>query len=271
MRRIEGVIFDWAGTTVDFGCFAPINVFIDIFKGAGIYVTMEEARKPMGMLKRDHIRTMLEMDRIRGLWRENYGREFTEDDVEKLHSKFEKTLLESLSKYTEPIPEVLDAIKYLRENNIKVGSTTGYTNSMMDIVTKGAKENGYEPDFWITADSTNSCGRPYPYMIFRNLEELKISSVLSAIKIGDTESDIKEGKSAGVWTVGVVVGSSTMGLSYEEFNSLSVEEKEEAIQVTERKFLEWGADFTIRTMEEIGELIEKINTLISEEKSPKKY
>ncbi|EGT3615968.1 phosphonoacetaldehyde hydrolase [Clostridium perfringens] len=270
MRRVEGVIFDWAGTTVDFGCFAPINVFIDIFKNAGIDVTMEEARKPMGMLKIDHIRTMLEMDRIRGLWREVYGREFTEKDVEELHSKFETILLESLSRYTEPIPEVLDTIKYLRENDIKVGSTTGYTNSMMDIVTKGAKENGYEPDFWITADSTNSCGRPYPYMIFKNLEQLKISSVLSAIKIGDTESDIREGKNAGVWTVGVAVGSSTMGLSYEEFISLSEEEKEELIQATEKKFLEWGADFTIRTMGEIEELIEKINTLISEGKSPKK-
>lgn len=262
MRRIEGIIFDWAGTTVDFGCFAPINVFIDIFKNAGIDVTMEEARKPMGMLKIDHIRTMLEMNRIKELWRGTYGREFTDEDVEKLHSKFEKTLLKSLSKYTEPIPEVLDAIKYLRENNIKIGSTTGYTNSMMDIVTNGAKEKGYEPDFWITADSTDSFGRPYPYMIFRNLEELKISSVLNAIKIGDTESDIKEGKNAGVWTVGVVIGSSTMGLSYEEFKSLSHVEKERLIQETENKFLEWGADFTIRSMGEIGELIEKINSLM---------
>ena len=36
MNKVEGVIFDWAGTTVDFGCFAPVNVFIDIFKNAGI-------------------------------------------------------------------------------------------------------------------------------------------------------------------------------------------------------------------------------------------
>ena len=64
MNKVEGVIFDWAGTTVDFGCFAPVNVFIDIFKNAGIEVTMEEAREPMGMLKIDHIRAMLSMPRI---------------------------------------------------------------------------------------------------------------------------------------------------------------------------------------------------------------
>ena len=78
MGKVEGVIFDWAGTTVDFGCFAPVNVFVDIFKQAGISVTIAEARKPMGMLKIDHIRTMLSMPRISKLWEELYGRVFNE-------------------------------------------------------------------------------------------------------------------------------------------------------------------------------------------------
>ena len=29
--KIEAVIFDWAGTTVDYGCFAPLEVFMEIF------------------------------------------------------------------------------------------------------------------------------------------------------------------------------------------------------------------------------------------------
>jgi len=52
MNRIEGVILDWAGTAVDFGCFAPVHAFVEIFKAAGIAVTMDEARAPMGMLKK---------------------------------------------------------------------------------------------------------------------------------------------------------------------------------------------------------------------------
>ncbi len=52
INKIEGVIFDWAGTMIDFGCFAPVHVFVNIFKDAGIDVTIEEAREPMGMLKR---------------------------------------------------------------------------------------------------------------------------------------------------------------------------------------------------------------------------
>ncbi|MBA4508037.1 phosphonoacetaldehyde hydrolase [Clostridium sporogenes] len=263
MNKIEGLIFDWAGTTVDFGCFAPVNVFMEIFKSAGVEVTMEEARAPMGMLKRDHIKAMLEMPRIKVLWSQKYGRDFNEKDVDDLYSSFEPLLLSSLSKYTEPIPEVLDTVRELKEKGFKIGSTTGYTDSMMDIVVKGAKENGYEPDFWITPDSTNSLGRPYPYMIFRNMEALKLSAPWKLIKVGDTASDIKEGINAGVWSVGVVVGSSQMGLSYEEFTNLSEIEKYEIIKKTEEIFLAQGADFAISTMKELPELIEQINILIS--------
>ena len=48
---IEVVIFDWAGTTVDYGCFAPVKAFMDSFAHYGIEVTIEETRKPMGMLR----------------------------------------------------------------------------------------------------------------------------------------------------------------------------------------------------------------------------
>ena len=97
MKKIEGIIFDWAGTAVDFGCFAPVNVFIEIFKQAGIDVTMEEARIPMGMLKRDHIKTMMEMNRISDLWKEKYGRLHNEEDIDNLYAKFEPMLMKSLS------------------------------------------------------------------------------------------------------------------------------------------------------------------------------
>lgn len=138
MSKIEGVILDWAGTTVDFGCFAPVNVFVDIFKHAGINVTMEEARAPMGMLKIDHIRAMLSMPRISKLWEEQYGVPFNEQDVEKLYAEFEPALLASLSEYTDPIPEVIETVQVLRNQGLKIGSTTGYTDSMMDVVIPNA-------------------------------------------------------------------------------------------------------------------------------------
>ena len=31
-NAIKAVIFDWAGTTVDYGCFAPVKGFVEGFK-----------------------------------------------------------------------------------------------------------------------------------------------------------------------------------------------------------------------------------------------
>ena len=268
VSKIEGVIFDWAGTTVDFGCFAPVNVFIDVFKNAGIEVSLEEARESMGMLKIDHIRAMLSMPRISALWEEKFGRAFTEQDVENLYAEFEPALLSSLSEYTDPIPGVVETVKALRNQGLKLGSTTGYTQSMMDVVVPNALKKGYAPDFYITPDGTNSFGRPYPYMIYRNMEELKLSAAWKVVKVGDTVSDINEGVNAGVWSIGVVIGSSEMGLGLEEFHALSETDQANLIAKTEQTFLQNGADFTIQSMSELPQVIEQINQLIGEGKRP---
>ncbi|MGM0852564.1 MAG: phosphonoacetaldehyde hydrolase [Bacillota bacterium] len=268
MNRIEAVIFDWAGTTVDYGCFAPVKVFMDIFKQEGIEVTMEEARAPMGMLKIDHIREMLSMPRVSRLWEEEHGRPFGEEDVEALYSNFETALLTNLADYTDPIPHVIDTVETLRDMGLKIGSTTGYTGSMMEIVVPHAEKKGYRPDFYITADDTNSLGRPYPYMIFRNMEALQLTAPWKVVKVGDTASDMKEGVNAGVWTVGVIEGSSEMGLTLEEFERLSETEKDQVRAKVEQVFYANGADFTIRTIKELPELIEQINEKIEQGKRP---
>ena len=268
MNQIEGVILDWAGTTVDFGCFAPVNTFLHIFRSFGVEVTMDEARGPMGMLKRDHIKAMLQMERIQTAWVEKYGRRFSEQDVDALYAEFKPLLMTTLQDFTQPLPGVVDTVKVLRDQGLKIGSTTGYTDSMMEMVRSGAKEHGYEPDFWVTPDSTHSIGRPYPYMIYRNMEALTLSAPCRVVKIGDTVADIKEGLQAGVWSVGVIVGSSQLGLNQAEYEKLSETEKQQAVQKVEQVFLACGADFTIRTIRELPQLIKTINALLQQGARP---
>ncbi len=268
MDKIEGVIFDWAGTTVDFGCFAPVNAFLEIFRQAGIEVTMDEARIPMGMQKRDHIRAMLQMARISQLWEDKHGKAFEENDVDRLYKNFEPLLLATLKEYTDPLPQVLNTVSALRNMGLKIGSTTGYTNIMMNIVVPSAREKGYAPDFVITPDDTASIGRPFPYMIFRNMEALGITAPWKTIKVGDTVADIEEGCNAGVWSVGVIVGSSQLGLSQDEYKAVYETERQGAINRARDGFMMAGADFTIETIEELPQLVNKINVLISGGKRP---
>ena len=46
--KIQAVLLDWAGTTMDHGCMAPAVVFIEVYKRQNVPITMEEARAPMG-------------------------------------------------------------------------------------------------------------------------------------------------------------------------------------------------------------------------------
>lgn len=258
MGKIEAVIFDWAGTTVDYGCFAPVQAFVEVFRHFGIEPTTEEVREPMGMLKRDHIKTMLQMERIHDLWVEKYKREADEADIDKMYGMFEEKLMGILDRFTEPKPYVLEAVAELRGMGIKIGSTTGYTDEMMKIVTEGAKEAGYEPDAWFSPNAVGDAGRPYPYMIFKNMEVLGISSTANVIKVGDTVSDIKEGKNAGVLSVGVIEGSSEMALSEEEYRLLSDQEREARIEKVRETFKNAGADYVIRNMGELTSLVKEI-------------
>ncbi len=252
---IEAVIFDWAGTAVDYGCFAPVQAFREAFAHYDVPVTMEETRKPMGMLKRDHIRTMMKMERIAAEWKRVHGREATEEDVEAVYAQFEPKLFSILENYSSPKPFVLETVDTLRKMGIKIGSSTGYTDAMMDIVVKGAAKEGYSPDFWISPDGVGGKGRPYPYMIFENMKVLGVSSVKNVVKVGDTVSDIREGVSAGVWSVGVIEGSSELGLTQEEFEQMSPEQKEKKCCRVEQVFRKAGADFVIDNLSQLPALI----------------
>lgn len=255
MRKTEAVIFDWAGTTVDYGCFAPVQAFAEVFKHFGIVPTMEEVRGPMGMLKIDHIRTMLQMERIQRLWREQWGRDSGEEDVLAMYRMFEVKLMGILDQYAGPKPYVLETAEKLRNRGIKIGSTTGYTDDMMQIVTREAKKEGYEPDAWFSPDSTGKIGRPFPYMIFKNMEVLRVSAVENVVKVGDTVSDIREGKNAGVRTVGVVEGSSEMGMTREEYEALTEEARLAEIKRVESIYRKAGVDHVIRNLRELTDIL----------------
>lgn len=252
---VKAVIFDWAGTTVDYGCMAPVGAFYQAFLHYGIELTNEEIREPMGMLKVDHIRVLLSLPRVKDIWQEKYGQAATQIDVDDLYQLFEKELFRVLAENVALKPKTLATVEWLKAKGIKIGSTTGYTDEMMKVVTKNAQNQGYQPDFIVTPDSVNHFGRPYPYMIFRNLEALEIVSVEETLKVGDTVSDILEGKNAGLKTVGVLEGSSLIGLSEEEWQRLSFPEQMELKKKAEKKYIEAGADYVINHLGELKDLI----------------
>lgn len=247
-ERVKAVIFDWAGTTIDYGCFAPIKGFIDGFQSIGINISNEMARKPMGLLKIDHTRAIAAM----------LPEPISEEEILKAYGTFEETLFANIEQHCDVKDHVTEVVSALRLQGIKIGSTTGYTSAMMKRVVRKAEENGYSPDFWISADQTPK-GRPYPYMIWSNLMHFGISDAREAVKVGDTTADIAEGKNADCWTVGVIMGSSELGLTRDEVSALSENELTDRKSVVRMAYHKAGADYIIDDMDELLDVIADIN------------
>lgn len=249
MNEIKAVIFDWAGTTIDYGCFAPVKGFIDGYKSIGIEITTEMARKPMGLLKFDHTKEIAKM----------LDTPVSEEDVLKAYAKFEEILFANIEDHCDIKDYVVETVETLRSRGIKIGSSTGYTTEMMKKVIPKVKEQGYYPDFYISPDQASK-GRPYPYMIWENIKNFEIINPRLVVKVGDTTSDIDEGINAGCWTVGVIMGSSELGLTREEVSSLSHQELNEKKAAVREVYNNAGANYVIDDLNELVGVIDDINS-----------
>jgi phosphonoacetaldehyde hydrolase len=265
--NIKGVIVDWAGTSIDYGSFAPVAAFIDAFGQFGINVSANDVRKFMGYGKRDHTREILNLENISNDWIEKYNRKPTEDDVEKIFNSLSLSLENVILDYTEPIEGAVEFLEKMRTAGIKVGSTTGYVKEMMDLIIPIAEKKGFKPDV-IVCPSDVPSGRPYPWMSYLNAIKMETYPLWEMVKFGDTVADINEGLNAGMWTVGITKSGNEVGLTLAETENLSHNELNELIKAAEMKLLEAGAHFVINGIWEAEKVLEQINENIGKGLKP---
>ena len=258
MKKVECIIMDWAGTSVDYGCMAPVAAFVESFKNIGLEVTPEETRAFMGLTKIEEIRALFAIERVAEDFRLKFGRDYDDSDVQGRYNDFQRVLFATLEDYTEPIPGIVETIMQLRSQGIKVGSTTGYTQAMMDVVVPAAARKGYVIDNCVTSDRLPA-GRPYPYMVYQNMIDLAVSSVDCVLKYGDTIADIKEGINSKVWTVGVILGSNELGLTEDEISKLPMAELENRKAVVRTRMLGAGAHYVVDDITGLPSVIQDIN------------
>jgi len=255
---IRLVVFDWAGTTIDFGCRAPAGAFVAAFADRGVSVSLPEARRPMGLHKKDHLRVMLQDADLASRWEKTTGSAWAETDVEALYKVVTPLQVAAAKQYAELIPQVTACVAKLRSRDVRIAATTGYFREAAEVVAAAGKAQGYEPDATICADDVPA-GRPAPWMIFRMMESLGVYPTSSVVKVGDTVVDIEDGKNAGVWSVGVVDSGNEVGLSLEEFQALNEEDREALRLGVRSKFFAAGADAVIQDLSELPGLVNEFN------------
>jgi phosphonoacetaldehyde hydrolase len=261
------VVFDWAGTIIDFGSQAPVAAFVQVFAERGVRVSLAEARKPMGLHKRDHLLQMLNEESISARWRQVHGADWTMADAQAMYERLVPVQLATIASNGELVPGLLESVAYLRDRGIKVAGTTGYFRSAAEAVLAAAARQGFVPDANCCGDDV-PVGRPAPWMIYQVMQQLNIYPAWRVVKIGDTVVDIEEGRNAGCWSVGVISSSSEMGLTLAEYEALSQEERQARHQAVIDRFQAAQAHVAIESLSEIPELIEQLESQLEDGEMP---
>ncbi|MBU4480564.1 phosphonoacetaldehyde hydrolase [Patescibacteria group bacterium] len=264
---LKAVLLDWAGTTMDYGCYAPAVVFIEVYKRQGVPISIDEARAPMGAHKKVHIRKISQAASVSQRWQEAHGRKPNEDDVEAMFQEFIPLQLNCLADYADLIPGTLEAVADFRKRGLKIGSTTGYIGDMMKLLLSEAKKRGYEPDSTVCATDVPA-GRPEPWMCLQNAMNLGVYPMEALVKVDDTLPGIEEGLNAGMWTIGVAKTGNELGLSEQEANMLAPDEMAARLEKAYARMYAAGANFVVDGLGDVPPIIAQINQLLAQGARP---
>ncbi|MCS6941010.1 MAG: phosphonoacetaldehyde hydrolase [Roseiflexus sp.] len=264
---VRGMILDWAGTAVDYGAFAPVAVFVRLFEQRGVPITPEDARAGMGLMKKDHLRAILDRPAVAAAWRSVYGAPPAVQHIDELFEQFIPLQMSVVREYAMPIPGLIDAITELRKRGVRIGTTTGYLRAMMDILAPAAAAHGYRPDSIVCPDEVPA-GRPAPWMCFQNAMLLGVYPMAALVKVGDTPVDIEEGLNAGMWTVGVTLTGNLLGLTEAEVNALTPSDRAEAHKRIGEQLYAAGAHLVIEGVWDLPRAINEIEARIRRGETP---
>jgi len=209
-QNVEMIIFDMAGTTIKDNREVE-NCFLEAVNQTDLTTTHDEINSMMGWSK---------LAVFEKLWKKELPKAFEQDLAKRIDYSYSvfKKILEShyLNSEIFATEGSVEIFKYLKERNIKIALTTGFYRKVTDIILHklGWDEglNAVHTGSQLINASISSdeviAGRPAPYMIFRAMELCNITDVRKIIKIGDTPSDLAEGKNAGCkYSFGITNGT----------------------------------------------------------------
>ncbi len=247
LRPFDLVIFDWAGTMVDFGCRAPVAALMQAFARHGVLLDEAAVRADMGKAKADHVRALLARPDVATTWIAANGAPPEDAAVTALMNDLGPLMREAAAEAAELIPGAAQTVAALREAGLKIASSTGYTREMMAPVLIRAANQGYAPDHLVCSGETPS-GRPSPLMIYKACAELGVWPLSRVIKVDDAQAGIAEGRAAGCFTVGVSASGNGVGVSLAALAAMDPAERTARLANAATSLKAAGADMVIETV-----------------------
>jgi phosphonoacetaldehyde hydrolase len=155
----------------------------------------------------------------------------------------------------------------MRARGLKIGTTTGYNRAMLDYLLEHAAEQNFRPDSALCPDDV-SAGRPFPWMCYLTALKLQVYPLSSFVKIGDTPTDVEEGRNAGMWTIGITRTGNECGLTEEEWENLQESDQKELLAIAERRLFSAGAHYTAPSVAECDDILAEIDRRLARNETP---
>ena len=192
-KRLNLVVFDMAGTTVDDrmdGVPLVLRSYDDAFRSRGVEVPM----------------AVLNEQRGRDKW--TVIRELGGEDAEEIYSHFNAALLSNTDR-VRGIQGASEAFRFLRGHGVRVALNTGFPREVAEgIIDHLGWEREGLIDAWTCSEDVGR-SRPDPAMIHALMGGLGVGDPSTVMKVDDTATGIEEGLNAGAVTLGVLTGTQT--------------------------------------------------------------
>ena len=256
LTSIKALIFDWAGTTVDHGSLAPVLTLERVFADAGVVLPQNVIRRDMGLAKLDHITRLLREPETVSAWIGSHGNPPPIEAAARLYEAFLPLQMQCLLTYSHVMEGVPEAMAVFQKMGMRIGSTTGYTRAMLDALVISARQEGYVPEIAMSPEDVGA-GRPDPKMCAEICRQFGVESQ-ECIKIGDTPSDIAEGRNAATWTIGIARTGNMVGLSKKAWDELQPEDKASRLNAASQALIASGAHLVAESVSECLPAVEEI-------------
>lgn len=199
---IDLVVFDMAGTTVAEGG-AVYQCLRDALRAKGLELPADALHEVKGKDKREALRILIERSAMH---------EQLLPGLDVIHKDFVERMIEFYRRDPSvgEMPGASETFRWLKARGVKTALNTGFSR---DIAQTLIDRFGWERDGLIDASVTSDeveRGRPHPAMIQHLMRHFGIQDSRCVAKVGDTPSDLLEGKNAGCgMVIGVTQGSSS--------------------------------------------------------------
>lgn len=264
---VRAVILDWAGTVLDHGSRAPMGAFVEAFARFGVAISIADARGPMGMAKRDHIRMVGTAPTVAAAWRATHGRDFDDAAIDAIFEVFEPLNVAAVQAHSALIPGAREAFAWCAARGIRLGSTTGYTRPIMERLAPLAAAQGFAPEVMVCAGDL-AAGRPAPLQMWHAMAAMGVWPASRVVKLDDTPPGIGEARAAGSWAVGVALTGNIAGLSADDLAALDAPARDAIRRDATTQLLRAGAHLVVDSVADLPVAVELIEARLAAGEAP---